>query len=252
MTGNQRVRRTRWSAGVLVVAGLATIGSTLLVTSGDDSPTTAGQTSSAGRTSSADLPISESDLVASQPDAPGGPGAADLSGVTASPVPQQTPTTSVEPAVRPGPPTELRLPTLGVRAPVLPIGQDGSLTLVPPDDIGTLGWWASGPEPGSLTGTSILTGHSLSTGGAALNDLEDIQLGDRMVVMKPSGALVYDVTSVKMYRKGTVAQSAAQIFDQSVDGRLAIVTCEEWNGYMHLSNLVVIAENPRPATSTQG
>jgi hypothetical protein len=39
-----------------------------------------------------------------------------------------------------------------------------------------------------------------------------------------------------------LAKQAAQIFDQSVPGRLVLVTCEDWNGTTYLSNAVVIAK----------
>jgi len=58
--------------------------------------------------------------------------------------------------------------------------------------------------------------------------------------------LSYDVTSVTTYRKGTLALHAGRIFDQTGPERLAIVTCGDWNGEVYLSNVVVIASNPRP------
>jgi hypothetical protein len=38
-----------------------------------------------------------------------------------------------------------------------------------------------------------------------------------------------------------LAKRAAQLFDQSVRGRLVLVTCEDWNGTVYLSNVVVVA-----------
>ena len=44
------------------------------------------------------------------------------------------------------------------------------------------------------------------------------------------------------YRKAALAKRAAQLFDQSVRGRLVLVTCEDWNGEVYLSNVVVVAQ----------
>jgi len=49
------------------------------------------------------------------------------------------------------------------------------------------------------------------------------------------------VTSVTTYRKKALAKQAAQLFNQSVPGRLVLVTCEDWDGTAYLSNAVVVA-----------
>lgn len=43
------------------------------------------------------------------------------------------------------------------------------------------------------------------------------------------------------YRKAALAKRATQLFDQRVRARLVLVTCEDWNGKVYLSNVVVIA-----------
>lgn len=43
------------------------------------------------------------------------------------------------------------------------------------------------------------------------------------------------------YHKMALAEHAAEIFDQIGPGRVALVTCEDWNGDVYLSNVVVIA-----------
>ncbi len=143
-------------------------------------------------------------------------------------------------------PAELRLPALGVVASVSSIGLGDSLTLVPPSDYTTVGWWAQGAQPGAPTGTAIMAGHTVHTGGGALDNLENLRVGDEVFVSRPQGDLVYDVSSVTIYRKGKLAEQAATVFAQDGPGRLAVVTCEDWNGSIYLSNAVVIASNPRP------
>ena len=54
------------------------------------------------------------------------------------------------------------------------------------------------------------------------------------------------VDSVTTYDKGALAERAAEVFRPDVEGRLALVTCADWNGEIYLSNVVVIATAPRP------
>jgi len=128
-----------------------------------------------------------------------------------------------------------------VTAPVVPITTEGS-TLVPPSDPTTIGWWSGGAAPGAEVGTAVLTGHTVSTGGGAFDDLDLMQPGQRVLVRDGEHALEYVVRSVTVYRKQTLAAHAAELFDQQARGRLALVTCEDWDGTSYLSNAVVIAE----------
>jgi LPXTG-site transpeptidase (sortase) family protein len=121
---------------------------------------------------------------------------------------------------------------------------DGSL--VPPSDYTTVGWWAGGPAPGSDEGTAIITGHTVHTGGGAFDELGQLRPGDRVVVARPRRDLEYVVARVTSYEKGTLATHAARVFSLDSEGRLALVTCGDWNGETYLSNVVVIATNPRP------
>ena len=147
-------------------------------------------------------------------------------------------------------PQRLDLPSIGVSAEVFPIGTEGSATLVPPADYTTVGCrWSQGAEPGSGQGTTILAGHTVHTGGGALERLGDVRAGDQVVLERANQDLRYDVTSVKTYRKGTLTHRAAAIFDQTGPERLAVVTCGDWNGETYLSNVVVIANDPRPVNA---
>lgn len=154
-----------------------------------------------------------------------------------------TETASASPTVEPSPIVGdvLRLPALGVAAPVQLLPETTSQTLDPPSDYRTVGLWPLGAQPGDERGTAIIAGHTVHTGGGALDDLELLAPGDEIVLERPGGDLAYRVTSVKIYRKATLAQDAASIFSQTVPARLAVVTCEDWNGSVYLSNVVVIA-----------
>lgn len=140
----------------------------------------------------------------------------------------------------PGDPEQLSIPALGVSAPVVPVRAPGR-TLVPPGDPTTLGWWADGARPGAARGSALVAGHTVHTGGGALDDLEDVRRGDRVVVRTDRGRITYVVRQVHVYDKGRIADDATRLFSQQVPGRLVIVTCEDWDGEQYLSNVVVTA-----------
>jgi len=144
---------------------------------------------------------------------------------------------------RPGSPRRVVVPALGIAAPVRPVTAPND-TLVPPADASQLGWWADGAMPGADRGSALVAGHSLHAGGGALQHLERLARGDRVVVRTDRGRVVYAVANVRVYDKGTLAREAERVFSQEVPGRLVLITCEDWDGSRYLSNVVVVA---RPA-----
>jgi hypothetical protein len=144
--------------------------------------------------------------------------------------PEHTP-----PAVEPRTPERLRLWKFD--APVIPIELDGD-TLVPPDDPTVLGWW--GRPAGAAQGTTLLVGHTVSTGGGTFDDLEHTPVGE---IANVSGVR-YRVERVDVITKAQLADRAPRLFDQAGEPRLVLVTCEGWNPatrtYSH--NVVVVAQ----------
>lgn len=147
------------------------------------------------------------------------------------------------PAYRPGVPRELAIRSLGVDADVIPIAAEGS-TLVPPGDPQVLGWWSAGARAGD-PGSTLITGHTVHTGGGALDDLEQVEPGDEITVRTDKGVIRYVAKRVKVFAKGTLAKDADRLFSQSSPQRLVIITCEDWNGVQYLSNVVVTARPER-------
>ena len=138
-------------------------------------------------------------------------------------------------------PDRLRIPALGVDAPVLAVEAPGRV-LVPPRDPQRLGWWSLGARPGATTGSALVVGHTVHGGGGALDDLETLDAGDRMTVRADGADLGYEVRSVRVYDKGRIARDAGRLFSQEVAGRLVVLTCEDWDGRAYRSNVVVVAE----------
>ncbi len=138
-------------------------------------------------------------------------------------------------------PNRLVVPKLGIDAPVVAAHvTDG--TLWPPDDPQTLGWWAEGAKPGAVRGGALITGHSVSTGGGAFDDLETLRKGDEVRVRTGRGVIDYTVTGVTIYKKGALAKDAQRVFSQEGPGRLVLITCEDYNGSYWESNAIVFAE----------
>ncbi|WP_432890301.1 class F sortase [Kribbella sp. CA-245084] len=153
---------------------------------------------------------------------------------------QTSPSTSRTSTVRAGRPTGISIPQLDVSAPVVAI-KAVHAALTPPSDPSMVGWWSAGAQPGAKRGSAVITGHTVHTGGGAFDNLGKLVPGSVVRVTTAHGQLQYRVATVTTYRKATLAKRAAQVFDQSVRGRLVLVTCEDWNGEVYLSNVVVIA-----------
>ncbi|CAN5344998.1 class F sortase [soil metagenome] len=145
-----------------------------------------------------------------------------------------------KPVVESGSPRRLVIPALGVDSEIVPIAAAGG-TLTPPGDAQQVGWWSAGAEPGAERGSALVTGHTLSRGGAALQDLETLEVGDRIAVRTVNGRIGYRVRTVETLAKSALAAQAGELFSQSAPGRLVVITCEDYDGSTYLSNVVVTA-----------
>jgi LPXTG-site transpeptidase (sortase) family protein len=143
-----------------------------------------------------------------------------------------------------GVPQRIVVPALGIDHPVVGIDAPGGV-LRPPDDPQVLGWWRSGARPGAKVGSALITGHTVSSGGGAFDDLETLRPGARVGIRTTKGLIRYRVTGVAIYRKAGLAKHAPRVFSQEVPGRLVLITCEDWNGTRYLSNAVVMADPVR-------
>ena len=139
-------------------------------------------------------------------------------------------------------PYTLRIPRIGVAAPVVPIRSDEQRVLNPPEDPSVAGWWSQGAAPGEAQGSAVLVGHTVrNEGGGVFDDVGDLTTGDAIEVKGSDSALTYRVRSVDVLSKDAVARDAEEIFAQSGRGRLVIITCDDWDGSGWRSNIVTIA-----------
>jgi LPXTG-site transpeptidase (sortase) family protein len=139
-----------------------------------------------------------------------------------------------------GKPRSLRVDRLSVRSEVVPISGESGV-LLPPSDATVLGWWREGAVPGAARGTAAMTGHTVSTGGGAFDNLRRLVAGDRVVVRTSKGTIPYVVRSTRIYGTAALARNSRKIFRLDGPGRLVLITCSDYNGEVYLTNTVVTA-----------
>ncbi len=146
--------------------------------------------------------------------------------------------------VAPAAPVSLSLPTLGVRASVLPVVNDNG-TLGVPDDPAQVGWWSASALAGAATGTVVLDGHvdSAASGPGALFRLAALKANDPIMLSTDTGQLRrYTVTARRVY--GKAGGLPADIFDQAGPARLVLISCGgpfDRTAGSYLDNIVVFA-----------
>ncbi|GAB2673933.1 class F sortase [Thalassiella azotivora] len=143
-------------------------------------------------------------------------------------------------------PVTVRIPSLGVTAPVDPVGvqDDGSMTI--PTDGDRLGWYRYGPTPGGPQGSAVVAGHvdTRAGGPGALFRLRDLEPGDEVVVTTGSGREVtYRVSGREVFQK--TALPTDDLFRRDGAPVLTIITCggpfqPELRSYR--DNVVVVAD----------
>lgn len=148
---------------------------------------------------------------------------------SAAPAPfEPAPTVPVEPVER-AVPLSVRIASIGVDAPLIPVGIEADGAMEIPEDVQDIGWYDPygelGVVPGTA-GTAVLAGHvdSRSQGRGALYDLRDLRTGTEIEVAMSDGSLQrWTITEVIQYPKDVLPYD--ELFVWSGPPRLAIITC---------------------------
>ena len=136
----------------------------------------------------------------------------------------------------------VRIPRIGVDAPVVPIQSNEDRVLNPPRDPSVVGWWSQGAAPGEPQGSAVLVGHTVrNNGGGVFDNMGELSRGDAIEVEGSDSTLTYRVKSINVLSKEEVARNAEEIFAQTGAGRLVVITCDDWDGTGWRSNIVAIA-----------
>ncbi len=83
---------------------------------------------------------------------------------------------------------------------------------MPPDSPRELGWYKYGARAGTVRGSAVITGHTVHTGGGALDELDDLRAGDTVRVSTAKGTIGYRVSEVSIVSKTQLAHRAEKVY----------------------------------------
>jgi LPXTG-site transpeptidase (sortase) family protein len=142
-------------------------------------------------------------------------------------------------------PVSIRIPAIGVSAPVERIGRNanGSVQVPPLDNHNLVGWYKYGATPGQR-GAAVILGHVDSiTGISVFYDLKDLRAGQKVYVTLADGKVAtFAVDGVQKVAKS--AFPTASVYGKSSFPSLRLITCggyfDEATGH-YLDNIIVYA-----------
>lgn len=133
-------------------------------------------------------------------------------------------------------PAEVRIPAIGLIAPVAPVGTvvaaapflggKSVSTFGVPQDASSIGWWSDGPMAGG-PGMAILLGHTKVGGAAVFNRLGELRPGDLVSVRDGAGTAVdFRITRVVAGVPKTDPDALQRVLAQNeATSQLALITC---------------------------
>ena len=91
--------------------------------------------------------------------------------------------------------------------------------LDPPRNPRDVGWWQRSARPGATAGQTVLTGHTVHTGGGVMDHLSRLRSGQIVKVVTRKGTMVYRTTKVVTWTKDELARRAVELFGQERERR---------------------------------
>jgi LPXTG-site transpeptidase (sortase) family protein len=149
-------------------------------------------------------------------------------------------------------PVSIRVPAIGVSAPVQKVGKnaDGTVQVPPLDSHNLTGWYEYGPTPGQR-GDAVILGHvDTATGISVFYYLKDLKAGDKIYVTLTDGKVAtFEVDGLQKVSKD--AFPTASVYGKSGYASLRLITCggtfDETTGH-YLYNIIVYAHLVATAT----
>jgi sortase (surface protein transpeptidase) len=152
---------------------------------------------------------------------------------------------SVAAALAPSTPTQIEIPAIGVRAPIMQVGQNSDGTVqVPPLDNHNLAAWYDGSVVPGQDGTSVILGHvDTYQGPSVFYSVKNLRRGDAIDVVRADGSTaVFTVIGVEEVQKSTFPTDS--VYDNVRYPGLRLITCggpfDSARG-SYLDNIVVYA-----------
>ncbi|MFF4346573.1 class F sortase [Streptomyces sp. NPDC001530] len=151
---------------------------------------------------------------------------------------------SAAPALPHSPPERIRIPSIGVNAPLMGLGltPQGSLDVPPPEKKNLAGWYEAGTTPGER-GTAIVAGHvDNADGPAVFYDLGAVKKGSTIeVARRDESTAVFTVDAVEVYEARDFPDD--KVYGAAPRPELRVITCgggySKTTGYQ--GNVVVFA-----------
>lgn len=136
-------------------------------------------------------------------------------------------------------PTAISAPSVGMDSELFPGGlmSSAEFGVNPPDD--RPAWLAESKLPGENSeGTAVISGHNYGSGeNVPFSKLDELEVGDEVVLATPTCSLTYVVESSERILKSE-AHSQANL-RANVPGRLLLVTCDVRDGMDTAENVAV-------------
>ena len=151
-------------------------------------------------------------------------------------------------------PRRIRIPAIGVSAPVVPLGLNPDRTLEVPQKWGNTGWYTGGPEPGER-GPAVIAGHVDSTSGPAVfYRLGELHRGARIHVRRADGSVAgFRVQGVERWPKDRFP--TRRVYHSTRASTLRLITCggsfDSSTGH-YLDNTIVYATRTRREPRRKG
>src|ERR1700722_10621971 len=152
---------------------------------------------------------------------------------------------SVAAALAPSTPTQIEIPAIGVRAPIMEVGQNGDGTVqVPPLDNHNLAAWYDGSVVPGQDGSSVILGHvDTYQGPSVFYSIKNLRRGDAIdVVRADGGTAVFTVIGVEEVQKSSFPTDS--VYANVGYPALRLITCggpfDPGRG-SYLDNIVVYA-----------
>lgn len=142
------------------------------------------------------------------------------------------------------PPEHIRIPSIGVNAPLMGLGltPQGSLDVPPPDKPNLAGWYEAGTTPGEK-GTAVVAGHvDNADGPAVFYDLGALKKGGSIEIRRrDGGTALFTVDAVEVYAARDFPDD--KVYGAAPRPELRVITCgggySRSTGYQ--GNVVVFA-----------